>query len=169
MTLHSWGHHVLHDTLCVGHGGISNIYMLLFYNLRMHFLCLLRSLLSDCVSLHHFRYFKDFCPKIYWNKTEGSNGFIKNILCFLVVVQQQWCNSDPLCIIPCTCGASGASSRSAAPEQRACAVHPGARRRSVLKWGGWQKNSGDGHYTAGFPFTMSLNKHRDVAFSHPSP
>ncbi|KAI3362745.1 hypothetical protein L3Q82_001810 [Scortum barcoo] len=32
-------------------------------------------------------------------------------------------------------------------QQRACAVHPGARRRSVLKWGGWQKNSGDGRLT----------------------
>ncbi|TNM99556.1 hypothetical protein fugu_012589 [Takifugu bimaculatus] len=44
--------------------------------------------------------------------------------------------------------------------QRACAVHPGARRRSVLKWGGWQKNSGHGHYTARFPFTMSLRTDR---------
>lgn len=31
------------------------------------------------------------------------------------------------------------------------------------------ENSGDGHYTAGFPLTMSLNKHRDIAFSHLSP
>ncbi|KAM3606360.1 uncharacterized protein V6R79_014893 [Siganus canaliculatus] len=50
--------------------------------------------------------------------------------------------------------------------QRACAVHPGARRCSVLKWGGWQKNSGDGHYTAGLACTMSLIKHRHITSSY---